>query len=90
MMAVSDLETGEVFDPPIAAKSGSLALPLLVLPNSVGRNADIEYRLNSRLMVIKATPHYWERPDPPSYSFYFLLQDGQWKLLRRIPVSDDK
>jgi hypothetical protein len=89
MMAVSDLKTGTVLDPPLAAKSGQLALPLLVFPYRPGMNAEIEYRLNSRLMIIKATPHYWERLDARAYAFYFLLQDGKWKLLRRVPITDE-
>ena len=88
MMAVCDAETGAVYNPPLSATSG-LALPLLVFPNSVGRDADIEYRLDSQLMLIKATPHS-DRPEAESYSFYFLLQGKQWKLLRRVPITDEQ
>jgi len=59
-----------------------------MLPMSVGRAPDLEFRLDSRLMVIKATPD-WDRPEAKSYTFYFLLQNQQWKLLRRVPITDE-
>jgi hypothetical protein len=73
MMAVSDADTGAVYNPPLSA-TGGLALPLLGFPNSVGRNPDIEYRRDSQLMIINATPH-WDRANAQSYSFYFLFRD---------------
>ena len=88
MMAVCDADSGAVYNPPLSATDG-LSLPLLVFPNSVGRDADLEYRRDSQLMIIKATPH-WDRPNAQSYSFYFLLQDKQWKLLRRVPITDER
>jgi hypothetical protein len=88
MMAVSDAESGAVYNPPLSA-TGGLALPLLVFTNSVGRDADIEYRRDSQLMIIKATPHS-DQPNAESYSFYFLFQDKQWKLLRRVPITDEQ
>jgi len=88
-MAVCDAETGAVYNPPIAA-DGGLGLPLLVLPSSVGRVADLEYRLDSQLMIIKATPHSWERENAPSYAFYLLMQNSQWKLVRRVPITDEQ
>jgi hypothetical protein len=79
-------EPGAVYNPPLSA-AGRLILPLLVFPNSAGRDADIEYRRDSQLMIIKATPNS-DRPDAEPYSFYFLLQDKQWELLRRAPTTD--
>jgi hypothetical protein len=87
-MAVCDADSGAVYNPPLSATDG-LSLPLLVFPNSVGRDADLEYRRDSQLMIIKAAPH-WDRPNAQSYSFYFLLQDKQWKLLRRVPITDER
>src|SRR5262249_10131 len=86
MMAISDLQTGAVYNPPVSA-SGGLALPLLALPNSVGRDADLEYRVDSRLMIVTATPH-WERMDAKSFSYYFLFEGEKWKLLYRVPFTD--
>ena len=55
-MAVVDADTGNVYPPPISANNGGFALPLLTLGNRVSRIAEIDFRLNSRLMVVKATP----------------------------------
>ena len=88
MMAICDLGTGAVYSPPLSA-TGGLDLPLLVLPNSAGRDADIEYRRDSQLLIIKATPH-WYRRDAESYTFYFLWQGDQWKLLRRVLVREEQ
>ena len=88
-MAVCDAETGEVYDPSLSAASG-FALPLLVFGNSPGGDAEMEYRLDSRLMIIRATPRWWEQPDAKPYSFYFLFEDKQWRLLRRAPIADEE
>ena len=87
MMAVADVETGEVFNPPLSTNN-SLHVPSLVLPPSAGSAAVVRYRKDSRLIVIKSTPHF-EYPNPKSYAFYFLLQDNQWKLLRRVRIKGD-
>jgi hypothetical protein len=84
-MAISNAETGAVCDPPVSA--GGLALPMLMFPASVGRAPELEYRVNSRLMIIKATPH-WERNDAVSYAFYFLWRGEHWTLLRRVPIEE--
>jgi hypothetical protein len=84
-MAVCDLQTGEVFNPPLSP-TGGLGLPWLVFPNSVAGNVRMDYRVDSQLMIIDATPHS-DRPGAKPYSFYFLFQDGQWKLLRRVPLD---
>jgi hypothetical protein len=86
MMAVSNAKTGAVYNPPLSW-TGGLALPLLVFPNSFGRDADVEYRRDSQLMIIKATP-YSNRSDAIPYAFYFLWQGDKWSLLRRVPIRD--
>lgn len=89
-MVVCDARTGAVYNPPLSADGGGLALPVLVLPSAVlGRNPDVEYRLDSRLMIIRATPNSY-RPSATSYTFYFLMQGRQWKLLRRVPITDEQ
>src|SRR4051812_9789 len=68
MMAMVDARTGVVYSPPISADgigTQSLAWPLLSLGLSVGRNPDIEFRLDSSLMVIRATPK--QTRQHPSY-----------------------
>jgi hypothetical protein len=84
-MAMSDAETGAVYNPPISDQG--FALPMLVFPNSAGRSPDLQYRRNSRLMIIKATPHA-DRRDAIPYAFYFLWQPDYWTLLRRVSIDD--
>lgn len=84
-MAMSDAETGAVYNPPISA--GGLALPMLMFPVSVGKAPELDYRLASRLVVIRATPH-WDQRDAASYAFYFLWQAKHWTLLRRVQIEE--
>jgi len=88
-MAIVDAETGTVYSPPITASgSGSgFVLPLLTLGNRVSRAADVDYRLDSQLMIVRATPVQSERH--PSYEYYFLLEQNRWRLLRRVRLSED-
>ncbi len=83
-MAVSDAETGTVFMPPIS--EGRFALPMLVFPDTAGRAADLQYRRNSRLMIIRATPHADRRGAVP-YTFYYLWEGGRWTLLRQVRIE---
>jgi hypothetical protein len=86
-MAIVDAETGTVYSPPITAQgSRGFVLPLLTLGNRVSRTAIVDYRVDSRLMILRATPIQSERH--PSYEYYFLLEQGRWKLLRRVRLSD--
>jgi hypothetical protein len=84
-MAISNAQTGAVYDPPVSA--GGLALPMLMFPVSVGRAPDLAYRIDSKLMIVKATPH-WERRDAISYAFYFLWEGEHWTLLRRVQIEE--
>ena len=85
MMAMCDGKSGTVYNPPIS--TGGLALPMLVFPNTVGGAPQMEYRKDSRLMIIKATPHF-DRPESLPYTFYYLWQDTHWKLLRRVRLYE--
>jgi hypothetical protein len=57
-MAIVSAKTGEVYFPPrISMGTGDeFFLPLLTVGNYVSRNAEVQFRLNSNLMIIKATP----------------------------------
>jgi hypothetical protein len=50
--------------------------------------ADVAFRQNSNLMIVKANP------DPSkgrtSYAHYFLWENNRWKLLRRIPMEPNE
>ena len=90
MMAIVDTKTGTVYHAPITAggiAKPRLALPLLTLGRRVSRVAEVEYRLNSRLMIVRATPEQTQRH--PSYEYYFLREEDDWKLLRRVRLPDD-
>jgi hypothetical protein len=86
-MAIADAETGVILLPPIAADGKGFILPLLTLGNSVPGVAEIHYRLDSELMVIRATPV--QSREHPSFEYYFVLSQGRWELLRRIRLSND-
>ena len=85
-MAIVNARTGDVYYPPITftGAAESFDLPLLTLENSVSRNPDIQFRPNSKLMIIKATPVQSE--SHPSFTYYFLWNRDRWKLLRRVPL----
>jgi hypothetical protein len=48
--------------------------------------AEVEFRLNSGLMIVKANP------DPSkgriNYTHYFLWKNNRWTLLRRVPLKE--
>ena len=81
MLAMVDAVTGEVFSLPLAM-GDTLRLPLLCIGNSVGGNPEVEFRQDSRLMVIRATPDYF-KSNHHSYTHYYLWRDDRWVLLRR-------
>ncbi len=83
-MVVADAQTGTVHNPPLS--DGGLAPPNLVFPQSTGSAAHFDYRKDSRLMIVEATPDWW-RQGSQSYTFYFLWENDQWILLRRIPLT---
>lgn len=86
MMAMVDAVTGDVHTLPLAMKDRSmhdtLALPWLRIGNSVGGNPEVDFRQDSRLMVIKASPDYFKEI-PHSYAYYYLWRDHHWTLLRQ-------
>jgi len=80
MAAVVNARTGEVSNPPLAIDD-TLALPILnVGGDSPGRNPELEFRKNSRLMIVSATPK-WFVKHPRSYRHYFVLESNQWVLV---------
>jgi len=90
MMAVVDAQTGSVYNPPISFDgigTQNLSLPLLTLGHRFSSNPEVEFRLDSSLMVIRATPKQTEQH--PSYTYYFPWQDGGWKLLRRVLLREN-
>lgn len=86
-MAIVDAQTGEIYYPPITFEgvgSPSFDLPLLTLPGGVSQNPEIDFRSDSNLMIIKATPS--QAGKHSSYAFYFLWRGNGWSLLRKVPL----
>ena len=90
MAAIADLQTGTVLYPPITGLGigkPDFALPLLTPELAVSRNAELEYGVDSSLLIIKATPRQTQKH--PSYTYYFLLDGDQWRLLRQVPYRPE-
>lgn len=86
-MAIVDARTGEVHYPPISFNglhAGSFDLPLLTIGNSVPQNPEVQFRHDSSLMIIKATPS--QSDQHASYTFYFLWRQNRWTLLRKVSL----
>jgi hypothetical protein len=86
-MAMVDAKTGDVFVPPITWGEGlnnpkSFYLPVLTYPGDVSQNPELEYRLDSKLFIIKCNEGNKESP----YTFYFLWQGNRWELLRKAAL----
>lgn len=86
-LAIVDAQTGSVYSPPMTAQGSGFVLPLLTVGNRVSRPAEVDFRLDSRLMIMRATPVQSERH--PSYEHYFVVEHNRWKLLRRVRLPDD-
>ena len=87
-MAIVDARTGETYYPPISFNgidARSFDLPLLTIGNSVPQNPEVQFRLNSILMIIKATPN--QSRGQHSYTYYFLWRRNRWTLLRKVPLA---
>jgi hypothetical protein len=87
-LAMVDARTGAVYYPPITANgvgARSFDLPLLTIGNAVSRNAKVQFRLDSNLMIIQATPSQAGRH--PAYTYYFLWKQNRWALLGRAPLQ---
>jgi len=87
-MAMVDAKTGQVHFPPISVNgvgTMSFDLPLLRPILSVPRNPEVQFRPDSDLMIIGATPQQTEQA--LSYTYYFLWRGNYWTLLKRIPLG---
>ncbi len=89
-MAIVDALTGKVYSPPISSEG--FILPLL--PRKVSGDpdafvpgvAEVEFRINSGLMIIEANPALSK--GRINYTHYFLWQNNHWSLLRRVPMKE--
>jgi len=88
-MAIVDARNGDVHHPPISINgigARSFDLPLLIFRDSVAQNPEVQFRPNSNLMIIKATPNNLAR-NPLAYTYYFLWRQNRWTLRRRVPLD---
>ena len=86
MAALVNARTGEVYNPPLAVDN-TFALPILSIGCcSAGRNPDLEFRPNSRLMIVSASPN-WFRKNHRSYRHYFVWQSSRWVLVYKESVD---
>ena len=84
-MAIVDAQTGDVYYPPISINglaALSFDLPVLRARGSAPQNPIVEFRLDSNLLIVRATPGHTDRAN----TYYFLWQGG-WRLLRRAPFD---
>ena len=87
MMAVVDASTGRIYYLPMAiGKKGNqrIGLPMFGL-----RPAEVDFRVTSRLFTMNACPEQLNKPHASCYSYYYLWQDNDWKLLRRVRLEDN-
>lgn len=87
MMAMVDAETGVVYPPPKTSSArgiNELMLPILRDSRQGPDNVSLQFRPDSRLLIVDFTPDRETRP----YTHYFLWDESRWKLLRRVLIPE--
>jgi len=87
MMVVVDALTGKIHHLPLAfGREGNqkIGLPMFGL-----RPAEVDFRVTSRLFTMNACPEHPNRAHASCFSYYYLWQDNEWRLLRRVRLEDD-
>ena len=87
MMVVADGLTGKIYYLPEAiGHSGNqrMGLPMYGLSP-----AEVEFRVTSRLLKMRACPEQSNKPYAPCYSYDYLWQDNKWRQLRRVRLDDN-
>lgn len=85
MMVVVDLLTGKIYYLPQAighAGNQRLGLPMYGLSP-----AEVEFRVTSRLLKMRACPEQSTKPQAPCYSYDYLWQDDKWRELHRVRLD---
>jgi hypothetical protein len=81
-MAIVDSKSGDIFSPPDAGNCiADFNLPNLTYAGQAPRNPELQFRLDSNLLIIKNNA----RTSLP-YTSYYLWQENRWTLLRRAPL----
>jgi hypothetical protein len=89
-MALVDARNGKVFFPPqinYDTPTPSFDLPLLLLGRSVPQNPELEFRLDSNLMIIKATPNS-QIQNQSAFTYFFLWIQNRWKLFKKVQIKN--
>jgi hypothetical protein len=87
MMVVVDAVTGRVYNPPLAF--GNEGNQRIGLPMFGFSPAPLKFRLTSRLFTMDACPEQPTKFHAPCFSYYYLWQDNEWHLLRRVRLEDN-
>jgi hypothetical protein len=88
MMVFVDAETGKIEYPPLSF--GHKGTDQTVLPMLGLGSAEIEFKANSRLLIMKTCRPGVTNLDAPRYVYHFLWQDNKWSLLRRVRLEQDE
>jgi hypothetical protein len=92
-VAIVDAQNGNVYYPPVSdwySPAPDFALPLLAVGEAGIQNPEIEFRLDSDLMVLRATQDYLDLKRRLSFTYYFLWRQGHWTVLRKVPLDESK
>ena len=87
MMVIVDALTGKIYDIPLGF--GREGGQRMVLPGLGLSPAEVAFRLTSRLWKIDACPDQPYKEHALCYSYYYLRQDNNWRLLRRVRLEDN-
>jgi hypothetical protein len=78
--AFLDLQTGTVLSPPLATGAARFSVC-----QSAYENSSVDYRLDSRLIIVRCGLNYSERLDrniPDAY--YFVLEDNRFRQILHL------
>ena len=78
-IAIVDAITGEVFAPPDT--TSLYRLQSLTYPGDTQKNAEVQFRLDSNLLIIK------NNSGVCPYISYYLLKENRWELLKKEPLQ---
>lgn len=88
MMVFVDAETGKIQYPPLSF--GHKGTDQIVLPMLGLGSAEIEFKANSRLLIMKACEPGPCELNAPGFAYYFLWQEGKWSMLRRVRPEESE
>ena len=87
MMVILHASTGKIYGIPLGV--GKEGGQRMVLPGLGPSHAEVEFRLPSRLWKIDACPDQPYKKYAHCYSYYYLWNNNDWRLLRRVRLEDN-